>query len=701
MNKESVKKVSVVVPNYNYGPYLLERLNSISSQTYPIYELIILDDCSTDNSLEVINTFLKEHPKLNARLIINKKNTGSPFKQWSKGFELAKGDFVWIAEADDTCSSIFLEKLMRGFKDPNVVISYCDSNRIDEHGNLIATSCKDWMLAASNTHWNKNYTITGEKEVKIGLSIMNTIPNVSAVVFKQNPEIPVLLKDACNYEISGDWFFYIQLLKSGKISYYAKSLNYFRKHTGSLSTDVKKFTELDEVLDIQKIIRNNYQLNSEEIHRQSFRYGNLLEQIDKKDAEILRKKTARSIAWIMPSPIKGSGGIRTIVENANSLVEKGYLVDIYIEEDFENTSATMQKIITRYYGKCLCRVFIGITLRQPYDLIFATFSLQTDYVLHLNVPHKAYFIQDFEPWFEPKGSLYLQMENTYRHGLEGISIGHWLTHKINSEYGMHMSCFDFCANTSIYKPIENAKKENAVCFIFQPEKPRRCSQIGISALKIVKKIRPDVNIYLYGSNTDPSKYFIDVPKDMNNLGIISPDECNTLYNKCCVGLCLSSSNPSRIPFEMMASGLPVVDLFLENNLYDMPDSSMLLAEPTPEAIATAIIEILDKKDKQKTMSKAGVEFMSQSPIDKGFKQFGDIVDTIINDQKSTQPKHIKKMYQLPAVKPSKEALEVAFTTTIPTPTPIAPTGRLTKALVRSKHLVKAKYKKVVQKVFGV
>ena len=225
--------------------------------------------------------------------------------------------------------------------------------------------------------------------------------------------------------------------------------------------------------------------------------------------------------------------------------------------------------------------------------------------------------------------------------------------------------------------MKKAEKENAICFIFQPEKPRRCSQIGISALRIIKKMRPDVNIYLYGSNANPSRHFIDVPKNMKNLGIISPNECNALYNKCCVGLCLSSSNPSRVPFEMMASGLPVVDLFLENNLYDMPDSSISLAEPTPEAIATAIVEILDKKDKQKAMSKAGVDFMSQFPIDKGFEQFGNIVDAIINNQELTQSKHIKKLYQLPAVKASKEAIKVAFTTTIPTPVPIAPTSQFT------------------------
>ena len=83
--------------------------------------------------------------------------------------------------------------------------------------------------------------------------------------------------------------------------------------------------------------------------------------------------------------------------------------------------------------------------------------------------------------------------------------------------------------------------------------------LGIEALGIVKFLRPDVKIYLYGSNIKGNVWF-----EHENLGIIPLEKCNALYNKCEVGLCISSSNPSRIPFEMMAAGLPVVDLIHGN-----------------------------------------------------------------------------------------------------------------------------------------
>lgn len=693
MIESSVKKVSVIVPNYNYEDYLVERLDSILNQKYPIYELIFLDDCSTDNSIKVAKEYFANHPEINARIVANTKNTGSPFKQWHKGFELAKGDYIWVAEADDTCSPDFLKKVMVGFDDPEVVISYAESNRIDENGTLLASSCRDWMLAASTTHWNNNYCISGEEEIKAGLCIMNTIPNVSAVVFKQNKEIPSILEKSYAYKISGDWVFYANLLKNGKIYYCADSLNYFRKHTGSLSTDVKKFIEIDEVLTIQKIIRDEWQLNSYDIHRQSYRYEGSLKELSQKDQKILKEKTAKNIAWLVPTPIKGSGGIRTIFDNANYLVHRGYKVDVYVDEDYINTPESMTHIIEEYYGKCDCRIFIGISMRQPYDLIFTTFSLQANFINYIDAPHKASFIQDFEPWFEPRGELYLRAENSYRYGLKGISIGRWLANKIHHEYHMDMNCFNFCADTSIYKPL-HTEKEDAVCFIFQPQKPRRCSQTGLAALRIVEKLRPNTKIYLYGSDEKA-----ELQDNEQNLKLITPEECNELYNKCRVGLCLSSSNPSRIPFEMMASGLPVVDLYLENNLYDMPDSSILLAEPTPEAIATAIIKILDDKKLQQKMSKSGIEYMSNYPIEKGYEQFGEIVDNILNGEKASGSTNIKMVYRSAPIKPSKEVKDIARL--FHDSAPVAPTGRLVRKLVKTKKRVKSKYTKAVKKVFRI
>jgi cellulose synthase/poly-beta-1,6-N-acetylglucosamine synthase-like glycosyltransferase len=78
------------------GRYLRKRIESVLNQTYPNFEIIILDDCSVDSSKKIIEQYQNEQSI--SHIIYNSKNSGSPFKQWQKGFELAKGEYIWIAE---------------------------------------------------------------------------------------------------------------------------------------------------------------------------------------------------------------------------------------------------------------------------------------------------------------------------------------------------------------------------------------------------------------------------------------------------------------------------------------------------------------------------------------------------------------------------------------------------------------------------
>lgn len=103
--------VSVILPNYNHVVYLKERIESILNQTYQNFELILLDDCSADNSCDILNAY-KEHPKVSA-LMLNEKNTGNTFLQWDRGIRLAKGKYVWIAESDDTADIHFWRQQLR------------------------------------------------------------------------------------------------------------------------------------------------------------------------------------------------------------------------------------------------------------------------------------------------------------------------------------------------------------------------------------------------------------------------------------------------------------------------------------------------------------------------------------------------------------------------------------------------------------
>lgn len=334
----------------------------------------------------------------------------------------------------------------------------------------------------------------------------------------------------------------------------------------------------------------------------------------------------KTIAWLIPTFGEGSGGIRTILQNADYLSKNGFQCDLYIGGD-ENVDDVRKKIEKKYGINIEGKIVNGYSLLGKYDLAIATYYATARIVSRSSARKKLYFIQDYEPWFFPMSINYLDADDSYKYGLTGVTIGRWLAKKIYNDYGMEVGCFSFCADLNVYKPIANTEKEKAICFIFQPDKPRRMVDLGLKALQIVKQKRPDVKIYLYGSEKQKA-YNLEI----EHLGLISPADCNLLYNKCSVGLCFSATNPSRIPFEMMASGLPVVELYGENTIYDLTDEGCLLAERNPNSVADAILKLLDNDEKKNRMSLAGRKYMEKYPIERGFQEFKNIVEKCINNE---------------------------------------------------------------------
>lgn len=640
----NIKKVSVIVPNYNYSAFLNERIDSIIHQTYPVYELIVLDDCSTDNSKEVIEKKLSEITDIKTKFIPNEKNSGLVFSQWQKGIKEVTGEYFWICEADDSADPTFLETVMKGFEDEDVVLSYTDSMRIDDHNNIIRKNCQDLYNMFGSDHWNHSFIVDGKEEVKQYLSVLNTILNVSGVVWKNQDNIIDIIEEAKNYKIAGDWYIYVKLLEKGKLAFSSDCLNYYRKHEGSVTSSIKADVEYGEIVKIQEMVANKYHVGMDIYKWQRLRRSYM-------DSPVSKEAHKKRIAWVIPFPGKGSGGHRTIIQNVNALIRHGYECDIFSEAPEEMQDETVAKLIDEYYETCAANVYAGFNHREKYDLLFATGWQSLNYVQAMEAEQKAYFIQDYEPWFFPMGDEYLNIENSYRLGYKPITIGKWLSAKMVKEFGNESQYFDFCADLDTYKRLDDVQKENAICYVLQPEKPRRGTTIALQALKVLKEKRPDVKIYLYGSSVK-----VDIPFEAEELGIIPVEECNKLYNKCKVGLCLSASNPSRIPFEMMAAGLPVVELYRENNLYDLPEGGVKLAESSPAGIAYTLMELLDDEESLKKMSSFGPKYMKDYPLEKGFQQFEEAVDRLINHEE-IPVFNADQSYILGAVRVSDEFLE--------------------------------------------
>ncbi len=349
-----------------------------------------------------------------------------------------------------------------------------------------------------------------------------------------------------------------------------------------------------------------------------------------------------TVAWLVPNLLEGSGGHRTILQHAHDLQQRGHCCVLYMEDSEARSDASLKKKIRELFGFDFEHVRASWSNVQPADMVIATIWYSARVVRDLPFPcMRGYFVQDYEAQFNPMGNAYLMAENSYRYGLHPITIGRWLPAVLQRNFDVPALHFDFCADLDMYRRLPGITRERAVCFIHQPEKPRRCAELGIEALGIVKHHMPDVKIYLYGSRAAGRVWF-----EHENLGLISLDACNDLYNRCQVGLCISTTNPSRIPFEMMAAGLPVVEVHRDNTLYDFPEEAMLLCEPTPESLAQGLMKRLNDPAHAEAAGGAGARFMQARPIEHGLDQFAAAVETLLAGGKPV-PAVTEPLYRKP------------------------------------------------------
>lgn len=325
-----------------------------------------------------------------------------------------------------------------------------------------------------------------------------------------------------------------------------------------------------------------------------------------------------TISWLVPDLIDGSGGHRTILQHAQHLQSAGFAVRILLERDCtKGLVETPAQAVKRRFGFELHDVRVGWESIDRCDMLVATAWHSASHVKKAPFEcHRVYFVQDLESLFAPAGYLQLIAENSYKYGLVPITIGNWLRNELFRHFGISSLSFDFCADRQVYRPLDKVQRENAVCFVHQPEKPRRASNLGLDALSIVQRERPATKIYTYGSTKRPAAAF-----PHHDLALLDLEQCNYLYNRCRVGLCISASNPSRIPFEMMAAGLPVVELYRDNTRFDLPSTACLLADQTPESMAKAIVTLLDDPSCCSQMGAAGRQHMQDRDISRGLEQF--------------------------------------------------------------------------------
>jgi len=287
--------VTVIIPNYNHGKFLQKRIETVLGQSFKDFEVIIMDDTSTDNSVDIINQY-SSNPHVK-NILINNTNSGNTFLQWEKGIKAATGKYIWIAESDDYAESTFLEKLVPVLEsNNNIGIAYSQSWKVDKDGN-IQNSLLQHTAGLSTQHWEKSYLAPGQKEVEEYLLFINSIPNASAVLFKKSiyekaggiePEIK-----KCS-----DWLLWMKMLLHSDVYFYAEHLNYFRFHPNSVIASTEQSRDY-----FDSKMRKSFQHYLELCEP-----ADEIKLIKKKNKALLRRDTYQLSKWLVKKKLKSLVG---------------------------------------------------------------------------------------------------------------------------------------------------------------------------------------------------------------------------------------------------------------------------------------------------------------------------------------------------------------------------------------------------------
>lgn len=233
--------VSIIVTSYNHAEYLDQRMKTLLNQTYKNIEIIVIDDCSSDNSLEVLE---KYRGNTKVEIFAGEKNQGYA-KACNSGVEKCHGEYIMFAECDDYNEPTHIEVLMNAIhNNKSTGVAFCRSNMVDSQGKRFGSDfdyreTEFKKLCASDT------LIPQEKMQKYFL-IACVIPNMSAALIskKHHQMINGLSSD---YKACSDWDFWCRISQHCDFYYITKSLNNFRHHENSVRSTFSLQLQVNEM----------------------------------------------------------------------------------------------------------------------------------------------------------------------------------------------------------------------------------------------------------------------------------------------------------------------------------------------------------------------------------------------------------------------------------------------------------------------
>lgn len=317
--------------------------------------------------------------------------------------------------------------------------------------------------------------------------------------------------------------------------------------------------------------------------------------------------------WVVPSFSAGAGGHMTIFRMLHFLELAGHKQTLWINnpnpgDEPDKIYHMLENHFQHFTGDIK---FVDETLPDAEgDAIIATDCWTVYPVLACpNFQRRFYFVQDFEPSFHPMGANYLLADQTYHEDLDCLCASPWLAGLMSEKYGRWARYFWLAADGRVYhppkQPITTEKPRIAV--YARHFTARRAVELAFLALENLATQGVDFVVDFFGASLP----FKQAPFDFIDHGVASQEDLAGIFQRAALGLVFSATNYSLVPQEMMASGLPIVELDVESTRAIFPPEVITLAKPHPVAIANAIKTLLDDRSARAAQASAAFDWVSQ------------------------------------------------------------------------------------------
>ena len=327
------------------------------------------------------------------------------------------------------------------------------------------------------------------------------------------------------------------------------------------------------------------------------------------DAATLLGAPSLHVATVVPSFRRGSGGHATIANLLRGLEAVGHRTTVWVLDDegrhATESPAETAALFEQFFGPLASPVRRGFADWDGADVVMATGWQTVAKVLRLEgASARAYLVQDHEPEFYPTSAEREWAAWTYRQGLHCLAASPWLAEVVRTRYGASATSFDLGIDHEHYRPLDLPRRDDQVLFYARAVTPRRAVPLGLLALQELHRRRPHVGIALFGEARP-----LATPFPYRPLGVLEAGDLARVYAEATVGLVLSLTNPSLIPQEMLACGLPTVDLASESMLATYgADGPATLAAPEPLALCEAIEALLDDAPRRARLRADGLRW---------------------------------------------------------------------------------------------